>query len=280
MSDFAAGDEYRIGGMRMKRNAMYVLMGVVVCAAETMAAANAAPVDGNDAFDSFAAAVKCFSDMFATDGIWPVVSRGGSSMFISDTVTYDHFGDVVGRSSVINQRNSSGTIMAFPVGDFKEIFAFGYKAGRKSAQGLVVAVDVQISAPKGMVSERDGDNAIIAMVKNGSSLSDAVGSKPCRIMPVQKTAAKRFGASSVKPVYDRRGDRVVFVLGGIDSDKADESYLPATKQGLGKKERLAQQALTRQKDTRKDFYASHTTIYYPAGGDPEYYRKLYEQGKR
>jgi hypothetical protein len=99
-------------------------------------------------------------------------------------------------------------------------------------------------------------------------------------MPVQKAAAKRFGASNVKPVYDRRGDRVVFVLGGIDSDKADESYLPATKQGLGKKERLAQKALTRQKDTRKDFYASHTTIYYPAGGDPEYYRKLYEQGKR
>lgn len=263
----------------MKRNAMYVLMGVIVCTAGSAVAENAAPVDGNDAFDSFAAAVKCFSDMFATDGIWPVVSRGGSSMFISDTVTYDHFGDVVGRSSVINQRNSSGTIMAFPVGDFKEIFAFGYKAGRKSAQGLVVAVDVQISAP-GMVSERDGDNAIIAMVKNGSSLSDAVGSTPCRIMPVQKTAAKRFGASNVNPVYDRRGDRVVFVLGGIDSDKADESYLPATKQGLGKKGRLAQKALTRQKDTRKDSYASHTTIYYPAGGDPEYYRELYERGKR
>ena len=39
MSDFAAGGEYRIGDMRMKRNAMYVLMGVIVCAAGTVAAA-------------------------------------------------------------------------------------------------------------------------------------------------------------------------------------------------------------------------------------------------
>lgn len=265
----------------MKRNAMYVLMGVIVCAAGTVAAAaNAVPVDGNDAFGSFAAAVKCFSGMFSTAGRWPVVSRGGSSMFVSDSVTYNQFGDVVGRSSVINQRNSSGTIMAFPVGDFKEIFAFGYKAGGKVAQGLVVAVDVQISAPKGMVSARDGDNVVMTMVKNGCSLSGAVGAKPCRIMPVQKAAEKRFGASNVKPLYDHRGNRVVFVLSGIDSEKADESYLPATKQGIGKKERIEQKVLTRQKDTRKDFYASHTTIYYPAGGDPEYYRKLYEQGKR
>ena len=264
----------------MKRKAMYVLMGIIVCAAETVVAANVAQADGTDAFDSFTAAVKCFSDMFSTDGIWPVVSRGGSSMFMSNTVTYDHFGDVVGRSSIINQRDSSGTIMAFPVGDFKEIFAFGYKAGGKVAQGLVVAADVQISAPKGMVSARDGDNAVSAMVKSGCSLSGVGGAKPCRIMPVQKAAAKRFGASNVKPLYDRRGDRVVFVLGGIDSDKADESYIPATQQGLGKKERLEQKVLTRQKNTRKDFYDSHKTIYYPAGGDPEYYRRQYERGNR
>ena len=73
---------------------MYVLIGIIVCAVETVVAANVAQADGTDVFDSFSAAVKCFSDMFSTDGIWPVVSRGGSSMFISNTVTYDHLGDV------------------------------------------------------------------------------------------------------------------------------------------------------------------------------------------
>lgn len=68
----------------MKRIAMYVLTGVIVCTAGTVAAENAAPAD--DAFDNLAAAVKCFSDMFSTDGSWPVVSRGGSSMFVSDSV--------------------------------------------------------------------------------------------------------------------------------------------------------------------------------------------------
>lgn len=262
----------------MERITMCVLMGVIVCTAGTVAAENAAL--SADVFDSFTAAEKCFAGMFSSFGSWPVVSRGGTAMFGSNTVTYNQFGDVVGHSSIINQRNSSGTIMAFPVGDFKEIFAFEYKASGKVAQGLVVAADVQVSAPKGMVTLRDGDHVVRTMVKNGCCLSGAVGAKPCRIMPVQKAAEKRFGASKATPLYDQRGGRVVFVLGGVDSDKADESYLPATKQGAGKKERLQQETLVRQKNTRKDFYSSHTTIYYPAGGDPEYYRKLYEQGNR
>ena len=47
LSDFAFGGEYRIGDMRMKRNSMYVLIGVIVCAAGAVSAKNAAPADEN-----------------------------------------------------------------------------------------------------------------------------------------------------------------------------------------------------------------------------------------
>jgi hypothetical protein len=59
----------------MKRNAMYVFMGVIVCVAGTMVAENAVTADGKDAFYSLAATVKCFPSMFSTDGSWTVVSR-------------------------------------------------------------------------------------------------------------------------------------------------------------------------------------------------------------
>ena len=59
----------------MKRNAMYVFMGVIVCVAGTVVAENAVTADGKDAFYSLAAAVKCFPSMFSKDGSWTVVSR-------------------------------------------------------------------------------------------------------------------------------------------------------------------------------------------------------------
>lgn len=233
-------------------------------------------------FSSLREAEEVFRQNFSSSGDWSAhsISRRRSSMFISESVSYNYSGDVVGSSFTMHSFNSSGTIMAFPVGDFWEVVSFKYRRGGAVCDGLVVAVKVQISIPDSTADRDPLQRTVENMVKSGSSLSPAVGAKPGRLMPLKKTVAKRFGASTVFPIYDVKKGNILFVLGGVNAKRADETYLPVTRNGMSAAERKRERALSKQNDTSRITNGGVTTIYYPAGADPQRFIDLYNRGVR
>ncbi len=234
-----------------------------------------------EAFRDLKDAQKVFVDTFTTHGDWNrhSVSRGQTITLVDERVFYDSDRNVVGRDFDKYSSNTAGTIMAFPVGDFREVFCFKYGQESSEKDGLLVACKVQISIPSS--SGAAGDDALQRtvenMVKSGFSLSSAVGAKPCRFFPLKKSVAKRYGASSVLPIYDVEHGYILFVLAGIDIKKADESFLPATRQGISASERKKAKALTKQKDTGNFVHGYRKTIFYPSGADSSRYLNLYYQ---
>ncbi len=234
-----------------------------------------------DAFSTLKDAEKTFTRNFTTQGDWNEhsISRGKTTSLVDERVFYDSDRNVVGRDFEMYSSNTAGTILAFPVGDFEEVFRFNYRQGNSVKDGIVVAVKVQISIPSSSGSAGDEalQRTVENMVKSGFSLSPAVGAKPCRLLPLKKTVVKRFGASSVEPVYDVEHGRILFVVGGLDPKKADETYIPATPQGIGASERKKAKALIKQKDTSSVVHGYRKTIFYPANADSSTYLDLYNQ---
>ncbi len=232
-------------------------------------------------FSSLKEAEKVFEENFSSQGDWNrhSISRGQTTRFVDERVFYDYDRNVVGRDFEMYSSNTAGTIMAFPVGDFREVFSFKYRQGRSVKDGLVVAAKVQISIPSssGSAGADALQRTVENMVKSGCCLSSAVGAKPCRFFPLRKSVAKRFGASGVHAIYDVEHGYILFVLGGLDPKKADETFLPATRQGVSASERKKAKALARQKDTSSIVHGYRKTVFYPAGTDPSRYVDLYDE---
>ena len=199
------------------------------------------------------------------------VRRGGQSFAFFATREYDMDGDLVADGWTQVSTSRSGTVAAVPIGDFTEFCEFSYKGVSRSGvgselTGKVVSVEIQISTgsntPTEMVMQRSVEN----LVKTGVPLPAASGAKPGRILPLLDSAKRRFGARTAKVRYDGKVGKVDIFLFDCQAASADETFVPATPQGLSKEERM-KLAKSLKPDTDKGgttIYSSETEII-PAG---------------
>lgn len=195
------------------------------------------------------------------------IRRGGKTFTSSETREYDMAGGVVASSLVQSSSSRSGTVAAVPIGDFAEFCEFGYQGTSRSGvgsvlTGKVVSVEIQISTgantPTEMVMQRSVEN----LVKTGVPLPTASGAKPGRILPVLESAKRRYGARAAKARYDGRSGKVDIFLFDCQEGLADESFVPATPQGMTRDARL-RFAKSLKPDTDKGgtaVYSSETEI--------------------
>lgn len=195
------------------------------------------------------------------------IRRGGKTITTFATREYDMEGDVVASSWVQNSSSLSGTVAAVPIGDFAEFCEFSYKGKSRGGvtavlTGKVVSVEIQISTgantPTEMVMQRSVEN----LVKTGVPLPTATGAKPGRILPILDSAKRRYGARSAKARYDGNSGKVDVFLFDCQPDSADETYAPATPQGMTKAERI-KHAKSLKPDTDRggtSVYSSETEI--------------------
>lgn len=172
------------------------------------------------------------------------VARGGTTIISNVTREYDMNGNQVGGSSFMHTSSHSGTVAAVPIGDFKPLTEFQYRGTSRSGgnavlQGKLVSVTIQISTgnstPTDLVMQRSVEN----LVKTGVPLPAASGAKPGKLLSLIESAKRRFGARLVKPRYDAAAGEVLLLLLDCMAEKADDSYLPATQQGLSREQRLS-----------------------------------------
>ena len=170
------------------------------------------------------------------------VARGGTTIISHVTREYDMDGYQVGGSSFVNTSSHSGTVAAVPIGDFKPLTDFRYRGtsrtgGSAVLQGKLVSVSVQISTGNGRPAEMVMQRAVENMVKSGVPLPAATGAKPGKLLSLVECAKRRYGARIVKPRYDAAAGEVLLLLLDCLVEKADETYLPATQQGLSREQR-------------------------------------------
>lgn len=195
------------------------------------------------------------------------IRRGGQSFSFTETREYDLDGGMVANSWTQNSTSRSGTVAAVPIGDFAEFCEFSYKGVSRGGSssvltGKVVSVEIQISAgastPAEMVMQRSVEN----LVKTGVPLPAASGAKPGRILPILDSAKRRYGARTAKVRYDGKDGKVDIFLFDCQAESADETFVPATPQGMTKEGR-AKLAKSLKPDTDKGgttIYSSETEI--------------------
>ena len=244
---------------RGMRNALIVLLATIAASAAF----------GGEVYKSQSAAEKALGLANNVKVGWGshCIRRGGQVFASFATREYDMAGDVVANSSTQFSSSHSGTVAAVPIGGFAEFCEFTYKGVSRSGvssvlTGKVVSVEIQISAGASTPSEMVMQRAVENLVKTGVPLPAASGAKPGRVLPVLDSAKRRYGARIAKARYDGMSGKVDIFLFDCRAETADESFMPATPQGMSKEERM-KLAKSLKPDTDKGgttFYSSETEI--------------------
>ena len=195
------------------------------------------------------------------------IRRGGETIVIDRTQSYNHAGNVVASSSTVTTSSRSGTVAAVPIGDFIPCREFTYRSSGAVATGRVVSVEIQISGGATAPSELVMQRAVENLVKTGVPLPASAGAKPGRLLSLAESAKRRYGAKIVKPRYDAAGGKVDLFLFNCLDGNADETFRPATPQGLSKEGRI-KLATSLKPDTDKGgtkVFSSERTVV-PSGG--------------
>ena len=202
---------------------------------------------------------KLFSAKDVTKG-WGAhqVSRGGTTMSLYTERTYDMEGDVVGTYFSKSVSSHSGSVIAVPIGDFELKRYFQYEGvdrenHKRMLNGVIVAVQIQISAGNGSPADMVMQRSVENLVKSGAALAPSVGAKSGRTMPLKESAKRRFGARTVKERYNATAGEVVFILYDCDSAFADDTYFPSTRAGLSKDQRKAEAVKLSKSEDKSHF---------------------------
>lgn len=235
---------------------------VILMAALTLAVA----AYGGETYGDQSAAEKALglSDNVRTGWSGHFIRRGGQTITYDETREYDHYGNLVASSWSQNSTTRSGTVAAVPIGDFAEFCAFSYRGQSRNGVGTVltgkvVSVQIQISAGSSIPSEPVMQRAVENLVKTGVPLPATAGAKPGRILPILESAKRRFGARIAKARYDGKNGKVDVFLFDCQPSTADETFVPATPQGISRDERI-QRAKSLKPDTDKGGTVYQSTV--------------------
>jgi len=195
------------------------------------------------------------------------ISRGGTTIVSMSTSEYNMDGDEVWFNNTYNYSSLSGTLVAVPIGDFKVESSFLYcKPGSMSTlTGLVVSVEVQLSAGAKHPTEQAMQKAVKDMVCTGMALSSANGGKPMRIAALKKTVCRRFGGKNPRPHYNAKDGKVYLLVEDCQLSKGDPTFVPATPEGASRKEREKLVKLHRDNDRGGVTYIGLRTEIHPEG---------------
>ena len=120
--------------------------------------------------------------------------------------------------------SKSGTVIALPVGDWREREKFTYYGPYyKVITGRVVTVKVKICAPNEtkLPNERQCRNVVKNLAESGMSIPRSAG-RSGRLQPLVRLVKNRFGATNVMTIYDGCEDNeLVFVLFNCQEEKAN-----------------------------------------------------------
>ena len=199
------------------------------------------------------------------------IRRGGQTFSYSATREYDNNGNLVANSWTQNSISRSGTVAAVPIGDFAEACEFGYRGVSRSGAstvltGRVVSVEIQISAGAATPTEMVMQRAVENLVKSGVPLPADSGARPGRILPLLESAKRRYGARTAKVRYDGASGKVDLFLFDCLAQSADETFVPATPQGMTKEGRLKfAKSLKPDTDRGGTKYITSETVITPGG---------------
>lgn len=200
---------------------------------------------GGEVYSNQSAAEKALrlDDNVKTGWSGHFIRRGGQTVTYAETREYDLYGNLVANSWSQNSTTRSGTVAAVPIGDFAEFCEFGYRGLSRHGVGTVltgkvVSVQIQISAGSSTPSETVMQRSVENLVKTGVPLPASAGAKPGRILPILESAKRRFGARIAKVRYDGGNGKVDIFLFDCQPSDGDETFLPATPQGISREERV------------------------------------------